>query len=195
MSPLSPSSFLPLREAARRSGVSLPTLRRRIRSGQVRAVLRRGPFGDQWEIPEEELEQIRTGRIVDQEPRSVDRADVEDPDQGLGERPEGSGDPDREAAAYWRGRWEELRAVLDRLERRPEPPPPGPEAQEETENLREALRQRSHELAHARNLLDSLRREKARLEGEVQALRERVRAGEPTREDIPAAPRVPRFER
>ena len=190
-----PLSFLPLREAARRSGVSLPTLRRRIRSGQVQAVLRRGPFGDQWEIPEAELAHVRTARPLDQAPSPTDQALSMEPDPGGSARPEEGLVPDRQAAAYWRGRWEELREVLDRLERRPASAPASSEAEGEAENLREALRQRTHELAHARNLLDSLRREKARLEGEVQALRERLRAGEPTLAETPAVPGTPRISR
>lgn len=158
---------LTLREAARRLGVSVPTLRRRIRRGELSAVRVPGRYGEQLEVTLSDLE----GMI------SVDHGHLSMADQA-----------DREAdqAAYWKGRWAELRETVERLERllaagastaAPEPEP----GQEE---LRETLRARTQELAHARNLVDSLRRDKARLETEVQALRDQLRgaSGEATAE-------------
>lgn len=182
---------LPLREAARRAGLSLPTLRRRIRSGRLRAVLRRGPFGDQWEVPETELVGLGARSAPDQTEQGSDHASTINHDQPFD--PAGSRQV-REEAAYWRGRWEELREVLERLGRSAPGTVPVEEPADEAGALREALRQKSHELAHARNLVDSLRREKARLEGEVQALRDRQRP-EPTLVDAEPACRAPRFSR
>ncbi len=98
-------------------------------------------------------------------------------------------------ASYWRGRWEELREVLERLEKAAGHAPAAALESEELDSLQEALRQRSRELAQARNLVDNLRREKARLEGEVQALRERLRGREVTVVDVESAPRSPRLAR
>lgn len=64
---------------------------------------------------------------------------------------------------------------------------------DEVEGLKEALRQKTQELVHARNLLDSLRREKARVEEELQALRDRFRSAEVTVAEMdPPRPRLPR---
>ena len=49
------SAGLPLRAVARRMGLSLPTIRRYVRSGRIHATLEPGPFGMQWEVSEEEL--------------------------------------------------------------------------------------------------------------------------------------------
>jgi excisionase family DNA binding protein len=48
---------LTIREAASRMRVSVPTVRRRIRRGALRARLVQGPFGVQWEIPPDSLEE------------------------------------------------------------------------------------------------------------------------------------------
>lgn len=187
----------PLREAARRAGVSVPTLRRRIRAGELQAVLRRGPFGEQWEVPEAELtawaETRRSRRSNDygheyaheHDPIMVEEGDVDN--RSTAERWA------LERAGYWRGRWEELREVLEMLRNGPTPAPREEVPADEIETLKEALRQKTQELVHARNLLDSLRREKARVEEELQALRDRFRSGEVTVAEMdPPRPRLPR---
>lgn len=251
-----PSTGLPLREVARRTGLSLPTIRRHLRSGRIRAVLRRGPFGRQWEVSEEEVARYQAGvevlepSVMDpgQQARQedpnrerarggrggLDRSDLrssrdhhgrddrsDQPDQcdqpdpsepmdgGAGREPRGKaaplepfsgraeGEPEawrlREEIAYWRGRWQELREVLPHLSQAMDPRPPVSAQEEELESCREALRVRSQELAQARNLVDRLRREKARLEEEVQALRARARSLEPTLSEGAPAPGRPRF--
>ena len=192
-------SSLPLREAAQRAGLSLPTLRRRIRQGRVRALLRPGPFGEQWEIPESELASLQKDRGGSREGAAAmishDHRHADDQKSRNDHRDQPRAG---EEASYWRGRWEELREVLERLVRSlpsRSAPTPGEEGDGGQEPLREALRQRSQELAQARNLVDNLRREKARLEGELQALRERLRGGEGTVVDVPAAYLDPRRNR
>lgn len=244
------STGLPLREVARRTGLSLPTIRRHLRSGRLRAVLCRGPFGRQWEVSEEEVARYQAGIEV-LEPSAMDlgqEARREDPNRGRprgnrrkpdqpdpGSSPDqndhhdqpdqrdhaepvdggagweprgkatplepfsgrGEGEPEawrlREEIAYWRGRWQELREVLPHLSQAVDPRTPVSAQEEELESCREALRVRSHELAQARNLVDRLRREKARLEEEVQALRARARSLEPTLSEGIPAPGRPRF--
>lgn len=190
----------PLREAARILGVSVPTLRRRIRAGELQAVLRPGPFGEQWEVPEAELASWTGTR------RGLPRP-LPEPDQmrdlGMieGEDPDPGSTAERwalERAGYWRGRWEELREVLHSVRREtPEAAEAAaaPEPDEDVESLREALRHKSQELVQARNLVDSLRREKARLESELQALRGRPRAsGEVTLSEVEVSrARLPRL--
>ncbi|MGI5845212.1 MAG: hypothetical protein ACOX9B_13700 [Candidatus Xenobium sp.] len=66
--------------------------------------------------------------------------------------------------------------------------------EDESESSKEELRRRSQELAQARNLVDRLRAEKARLEEEVQALRERLRSAEPTLSDGVSVPVRMRLE-
>ncbi len=216
------SAGLPLREVARRTGLSLPTIRRYVHSGKIQAMLGKGPFGRQWEVSEEELgrffsDPTRTGRppdhpLADQTPDSTrqwsdqkpdhrDQPSASDqPDQrkvpGPGLNPSGPG-PDsrlREQVAYWRGRWEELRDVLTHLSQSMESRRTATLEEDELESSREALRQRSQELAQARNLVDRLRREKARLEEEVQALRERRHSAEPTLSDGVSVPGRQRLE-
>lgn len=186
----------PLREAARRSGVSVPTLRRRIRAGELQAILRRGPFGEQWEVPESELsawvEERRLRRRIDHRHdhdheypmNMVDEDEVDS--RSTAERWA------LERAGYWRGRWEELREVLESVRSGGEPVE-SRDPDEDVAALREALRLKTQELVHARNLLDSLRREKARVESEVQALRDRFRSGEVTVAEMASPrPRLPR---
>jgi len=226
-----PSAGLSLREVARRTGLSLPTIRRYVRSGRIHAALEPGAYGRQWKVAEEELLRFnadlgRSGtgvgpsrpdhgstqipdqpiglsrRRIDQQVRLPDQsknADQESPQDSLPQEFVPAGDPSpvcrlREEVAYWRGRWDELRNVLEHLSQARDPRVPTALEEEELETVKEALRQRSQELAQARNLVDRLRHEKARLEEEVQAFRGRVRSAEPTMIDgVPAAGR-PRFE-
>jgi len=175
-----------LREAARLSGVPLPTLRRRLQKGEVEGCKVPGPFGSQWEVRKSELQRLRG----DLEPTLINRSATPINVIGLPDQCDQPSVAEQVApgqdASYWRGRWEELREVLDHLEKVARPAPPVQDR--ETEGLEEALRQKSRELAQARNLVDNLRREKARLESEVQALRERIRAAETTQVDLESAP-------
>ncbi|NMA26820.1 MAG: helix-turn-helix domain-containing protein [Burkholderiales bacterium] len=217
---------LPLREVARRTGLSLPTIRRYVRSGKIPAAMEPGPFGMQWEVSEEELERLYPG--TDQ---VVDGYDHNDPDQGgcsiqqecdhthcSPDQPHGSDQPSdhsdqcgipgsepgagrptpdsvlREEVAYWRGRWEELRDVMTHLSQSMESYRKAALEEDESESSKEELRRRSQELAQARNLVDRLRAEKARLEEEVQALRERLRSAEPTLSDGVSVPVRMRLE-
>ncbi len=226
-----PSVGHPLREVARRTGLSLPTIRRYVRSGRILATLEPGPFGRQWEVSEEEL--LRFGsdlscrgakadatridhgssqpvdppvhpsrRMVDQQVRQPDQPSRDDqagPRDSLPQENLPEGDPNlicrlREEVAYWRGRWEELRGVLAHLSHSMESCRTAGLEEDEIESSKEALRRRSQELAQARNLVDRLRAEKARLEEEVQALRERVRSAEPTLSDGVSVPARMRLE-
>lgn len=216
------SAGLPLRAVARRMGLSLPTIRRYVRSGRIHATLEPGPFGMQWEVSEEELGRLcseliqvldpdhckpdqrsdSTRRRTDQAslcPVQPHRSDRPDPREvpGTGLDPTGPS-PDsglREEVAYWRGRWEELRGVLAHLSQSMESCRTAGLEEDEIESSKEALRRRSQELAQARNLVDRLRAKKARLEEEVQALRERVRSAEPTLSDGVTVPARMRLEK
>lgn len=50
-------SYLTIPEAAQRLKVSIPTVRRWIRSGRVRSQLTLGPFGEQWMVDPESLDE------------------------------------------------------------------------------------------------------------------------------------------
>ncbi|MBI3925008.1 MAG: helix-turn-helix domain-containing protein [Armatimonadetes bacterium] len=76
---------LKLRHVSEELGVSIPTLRRWIRSGKLGAVRREGRFGEEWIVAAEEVERVR-------EP---DRPAV--------------------GAAYWKTRCEQLLAESEQL--------------------------------------------------------------------------------
>jgi excisionase family DNA binding protein len=48
--------MLALHEAAKMMGVSVDTVRRRIKKGEINAVKMQGPFGEQWFIPSGEIQ-------------------------------------------------------------------------------------------------------------------------------------------
>lgn len=49
-----------IKEAAQRLGISESTVRRRVKSGELSAEKKEGPYGDQWFIPKEEINTAQT---------------------------------------------------------------------------------------------------------------------------------------